>query len=120
MKLRDAIISRIKIMAKLDISEKRLPQDGRIMIKYRKDGRIKDLDFRVSTIPTLYGEKIVMRLLDKENLRLDMTKLGFEQESLTKFEERHPSALWNGSGHRAHGFRQNQHAVFFHCAPEYP
>src|SRR5499427_1249659 len=69
MKLRDAIISRVKIMAKLDISEKRLPQDGRIMIKYRKDGRIKDLDFRVSTIPTLYGEKIVMRLLDKENLR---------------------------------------------------
>jgi type IV pilus assembly protein PilB len=86
MKLRDAILSRIKIMAKLDISEKRLPQDGRIMIKYRKDGRIKDLDFRVSTIPTLYGEKIVMRLLDKENLRLDMTKLGFEQESLTKYE----------------------------------
>src|SRR6202521_6166180 len=86
LKLRDAITSRIKIMAKLDISEKRLPQDGRIIIKYRKDGKIKDLDFRVSTIPTLYGEKIVMRLLDKENLRLDMTKLGFEQESLTKFE----------------------------------
>ena len=86
LKLRDAITSRIKIMAKLDISEKRLPQDGRIMIKYRKDGKIKDLDFRVSTIPTLYGEKVVMRLLDKENLRLDMTKLGFEQESLTKFE----------------------------------
>jgi len=87
MKLRDAIISRVKIMSKLDISEKRLPQDGRIMIKYRKDGRIKDLDFRVSTIPALFGEKIVMRLLDKENLRLDMTKLGFEQESLTKFEK---------------------------------
>jgi type IV pilus assembly protein PilB len=86
MRLRDAIISRIKIMAKLDISEKRLPQDGRIMIKYRKDGKIKDLDFRVSTIPALYGEKIVMRLLDKENLRLDMTKLGFEPESLAKFE----------------------------------
>jgi type IV pilus assembly protein PilB len=86
MKLRDAITSRIKIMAKLDISEKRLPQDGRIMIKYRKDGRIKELDFRVSSVPTLHGEKIVMRLLDKENLRLDMTKLGFEQESLTKFE----------------------------------
>ena len=86
MKLRDAIISRVKIMAKLDISEKRLPQDGRIMIKYRKDNKIKDLDFRVSTIPALYGEKIVMRLLDKENLRLDMTKLGFEPESLSKFE----------------------------------
>ncbi len=86
LKLRDAITSRVKIMAKLDISEKRLPQDGRIMIKYRKDGRIKELDFRVSTVPTLFGEKIVMRLLDKENLRLDMTKLGFEPESLAKYE----------------------------------
>jgi type IV pilus assembly protein PilB len=86
LKLRDAIASRIKIMSKLDISEKRLPQDGRIMIKYRKDGRIKELDFRVSTAPTLYGEKIVMRLLDKENLRLDMTKLGFEPESLAMYE----------------------------------
>ena len=86
MKLKDAITSRIKIMSKLDISEKRLPQDGRIMIKYLKDGKKKELDFRVSTVPTLFGEKIVLRLLDKENLRLDMTKLGFEQESLTKFE----------------------------------
>jgi type IV pilus assembly protein PilB len=86
MKLKDALTSRLKIMAKLDISEKRLPQDGRIMIKFSKDGRKKELDFRVSTVPTLYGEKIVLRLLDKENLRLDMTKLGFEQESLSKFE----------------------------------
>ncbi|HKN60150.1 MAG TPA: type IV-A pilus assembly ATPase PilB [Candidatus Acidoferrales bacterium] len=86
MKLRDAMTSRIKIMSKLDISEKRLPQDGRIMIKYIRDGKKKELDFRVSTVPTLFGEKIVMRLLDKENLRLDMTKLGFEQESLSKFE----------------------------------
>jgi type IV pilus assembly protein PilB len=86
LKLKDAITSRVKIMSKLDISEKRLPQDGRIMIKYLKDGKKKELDFRVSTVPTLFGEKIVMRLLDKENLRLDMTKLGFEQESLTKFE----------------------------------
>ncbi|HEV2287641.1 MAG TPA: type IV-A pilus assembly ATPase PilB [Candidatus Acidoferrales bacterium] len=85
LKLKDAITSRIKIMSKLDISEKRLPQDGRIMIKYAKDGKKKELDFRVSTVPTLFGEKIVLRLLDKENLRLDMTKLGFEQESLDKF-----------------------------------
>jgi type IV pilus assembly protein PilB len=85
LKLKDAITSRVKIMAKLDISEKRLPQDGRIMIKYIKDGKKKELDFRVSTVPTLFGEKVVMRLLDKENLRLDMTKLGFEQESLDKF-----------------------------------
>ncbi len=86
MKLKDAMTSRIKIMSKLDISEKRLPQDGRIMIKYLRDGKKKELDFRVSTVPTLFGEKIVLRLLDKENLRLDMTKLGFEPEALAKFE----------------------------------
>jgi type IV pilus assembly protein PilB len=86
MRVKDAITSRMKIMAKLDIAEKRLPQDGRIMIKYKADGKKKELDFRVSTVPTLYGEKIVLRLLDKENLRLDMTKLGFEPESLAKFE----------------------------------
>jgi len=86
LKVKDAITSRMKIMAKLDIAEKRMPQDGRIMIKYKAEGKKKELDFRVSTVPTLYGEKIVLRLLDKENLRLDMTKLGFEQESLTKFE----------------------------------
>src|SRR5580658_3169838 len=86
MKLKDAMTSRMKIMSKLDISEKRLPQDGRIMIKYLKDGKKKELDFRVSTVPTLFGEKMVLRLLDKENLRLDMTKLGFEPEALAKFE----------------------------------
>jgi type IV pilus assembly protein PilB len=86
-KLRDAIISRVKIMAKLDISEKRLPQDGRIMIRMMHNGKKKQLDFRVSVLPTLFGEKIVMRLLDKENLRLDMTKLGFEAESLAKFQK---------------------------------
>jgi len=87
LKLKDAITSRVKIMAKLDISEKRLPQDGRIMLKMNIAGKKKQLDYRVSTLPTLFGEKIVLRLLDKENLRLDMTKLGFEQESLTKFEK---------------------------------
>ncbi len=87
MKLKDAITSRLKIMSKLDISEKRLPQDGRIMLKMNIGGRKKQLDFRVSTLPTLWGEKIVLRLLDKENLRLDMTKLGFEPESLVKFEK---------------------------------
>jgi type IV pilus assembly protein PilB len=87
LKLRDAIISRVKIMSKLDISEKRLPQDGRIMIKMMHNGKKKQLDFRVSVLPTLHGEKIVMRLLDKENLRLDMTKLGFEPESLAKLQK---------------------------------
>jgi type IV pilus assembly protein PilB len=86
LKLKDAVTSRVKIMAKLDISEKRLPQDGRIMLKMKLQGKRKELDYRVSTLPTLWGEKIVMRLLDKENLRLDMTKLGFEQESLDKFQ----------------------------------
>jgi type IV pilus assembly protein PilB len=86
MRLRDALISRIKIMSKLDISEKRLPQDGRIKIKLRSEGRSRELDFRVSTLPTLFGEKVVMRLLDKEKLMLDMTKLGFEPESLVKFK----------------------------------
>lgn len=85
-KLKDAITSRIKIMAKLDISEKRLPQDGRIMLNMRIEGKKKQLDYRVSTLPTLWGEKIVLRLLDKENLRLDMTQLGFEPESLEKFQ----------------------------------
>jgi type IV pilus assembly protein PilB len=85
-KLRDAILSRLKIMAKLDISEKRLPQDGRIKIKMKLSGKNKEMDFRVSVLPTLYGEKIVLRLLDKENLVLDMRKLGFEEESLDKFE----------------------------------
>ncbi|MFZ1917946.1 MAG: type IV-A pilus assembly ATPase PilB [Terriglobales bacterium] len=87
LKLKDAITSRLKIMSKLDISEKRLPQDGRIMLKMQIAGKKKQLDFRVSTLPTLWGEKIVLRLLDKENLRLDMTKLGFEPESLVKFEK---------------------------------
>jgi len=86
LKMRDAITSRIKIMAKLDIAEKRLPQDGRIKIRFSDNGQTKDIDFRVSCLPTLFGEKIVMRLLDKGKLMLDMTKLGFEQESLTKLE----------------------------------
>ena len=87
MKFRDAITSRIKIMSRLDIAEKRLPQDGRIKVRFRGDNdSLKEIDFRVSCLPTLFGEKIVMRLLDKDKLMLDMTKLGFESESLVKFE----------------------------------
>src|SRR5581483_5468454 len=86
MKFRDAIVSRVKIMSKLDIAEKRLPQDGRIKIRFNENGTPKEIDFRVSCLPTLFGEKIVMRLLDKDKLMLDMTKLGFESESLVKFE----------------------------------
>jgi type IV pilus assembly protein PilB len=86
MKFRDAITSRVKIMAKLDIAEKRLPQDGRIKIRFSDNGNTKEIDFRVSCLPTLFGEKIVMRLLDKDKLMLDMTRLGFEPESLRRFE----------------------------------
>ncbi len=86
LKFREAIASRIKIMAKLDIAEKRLPQDGRIKIRFNENGQPKEIDFRVSCLPTLFGEKIVMRLLDKDKLMLDMTKLGFETESLARFE----------------------------------
>jgi type IV pilus assembly protein PilB len=86
MKFRDAITSRIKIMSKLDIAEKRLPQDGRIKIRFANDGATKEIDFRVSCLPTLFGEKIVLRLLDKDKLMLDMTKLGFEPDSLKKLE----------------------------------
>jgi type IV pilus assembly protein PilB len=86
LKLKDAITSRLKIMAKLDISEHRLPQDGRIKIKMKLQGKAKEMDYRVSVLPTLFGEKLVLRLLDKDNLVLDMTRLGFEAESLIKFE----------------------------------
>lgn len=79
-----AIASRIKIMSKLDIAEKRRPQDGRIKVRY-KGG--KDMDFRVSVLPTIWGEKVVMRLLDKSSLQLDMTKLGFEPEDMVIFKE---------------------------------
>jgi len=84
MKLRNAITSRIKIMSELDIAERRLPQDGRIKLKM---GRGKEMDYRVSVLPTLFGEKIVMRLLDKSNLQLDMTKLGFEPRQLEVFQD---------------------------------
>ena len=87
MRLKESIASRLKILSKLDIAEKRLPQDGRIKLKMKLAGKLKELDYRVSTLPTLHGEKIVMRLLDKDNLMLDMTKLGFEKSSLKRFEE---------------------------------
>ena len=82
MKLKNAITSRLKIMSKLDIAERRLPQDGRIKLKM---GNKKEMDYRVSVLPTLFGEKVVLRLLDKSNLQLDMTKLGFEEKALTDF-----------------------------------
>ena len=85
-RVRETVTTRIKIMANLDIAERRLPQGGRIKIRIRQDERVRDLDFRVSCLPTLWGEKIVLRLLDKANLMLDMTRLGFEAESLRRFQ----------------------------------
>lgn len=83
MKLKNAISSRLKIMASLDIAERRLPQDGRIKLKY---GKGQDMEYRVSVLPTLFGEKVVLRLLDKSNLQLDMTKLGFDEKQLKEFQ----------------------------------
>ena len=84
MKMRNAIVSRVKIMAKLDIAERRMPQDGRIKLKM---GKNREMDYRVSVLPTLFGEKVVMRLLDKSNLQLDMTKLGFDDHQIVDFKE---------------------------------
>ncbi len=81
---RDAVVSRIKIMSRLDIAERRLPQDGHIKMKLQ-DGRV--IDLRVSTLPTLFGEKVVMRILDKSNLKFDLAKLGMEQQALKLFLE---------------------------------
>ncbi len=82
-KLKNALISRLKIMSRLDIAERRLPQDGRIKLKL---GKGREMDFRVSVLPTLFGEKVVLRLLDKSNLQLDMTKLGFDPQPLVDFK----------------------------------
>ena len=84
LRLKNAIISRLKIMAKLDIAERRLPQDGHIKLKL---GGGHDVDLRVSVLPTIFGEKVVLRLADKSDLKLDMTKLGFEKEALAQFKE---------------------------------
>src|SRR5207237_1461789 len=79
-RLEAAILSRIKIMASLDIAERRLPQDGRIKLRYSR----REIDFRVSVLPTIFGEKAVLRILDKESLKLDLTQLGFDDGSLTQ------------------------------------
>ncbi|OGQ83023.1 MAG: type IV-A pilus assembly ATPase PilB [Deltaproteobacteria bacterium RIFCSPLOWO2_12_FULL_60_19] len=83
-RLKNAMVSRIKVMASLDIAERRLAQDGRIKLK---SARGQELDIRVSVLPTLFGEKVVMRLLDKSNLQLDMSKLGFDEQNLKDFKE---------------------------------
>ena len=84
LRLKNALVSRLKIMSSLDIAERRLPQDGRIKLKL---GKGREMDFRVSVLPTMYGEKVVLRLLDKSNLQLDMTKLGFDVKPLEDFQK---------------------------------
>ena len=83
LRMKNAIVSRIKIMSQLDIAERRLPQDGRFLIRMGD----REVDFRVSVMPTFYGEKVVLRLLDKAKLQLDMTKLGFESDDLERFQQ---------------------------------
>jgi type IV pilus assembly protein PilB len=84
LRLRNAIVSRLKIMSELDIAERRLPQDGRIKLVLWRE---KEVDFRVSILPTLFGEKVVLRILDKSNLQLDMTQLGFAEKQLSEFKD---------------------------------
>jgi len=86
LKLKDPLTSRVKILAKLNIAERRLPQDGRIKLRVNMGGKQKVIDYRVSILPTLFGEKIVLRLLDSDKLMLDLTKLGFEPESLVRWD----------------------------------
>ena len=88
MKFKNPVISRIKILSNMDIAEKRLPQDGRIKVRVKlENGNKKDVDMRVSSVPTLFGEKIVVRILDRGMLRLDLTELGFEKQSLESFQK---------------------------------
>lgn len=88
MKFKNPVISRVKILSNLDIAEKRLPQDGRLKMRVRlgEDQR-KEVDMRISSVPTIFGEKIVSRILDRENLQLDLSKLGFEKKTLDIFQE---------------------------------
>ena len=88
LKFKNPVISRVKILSNMDIAEKRLPQDGRIKMKVRlENGGRKEVDMRISAIPTIFGEKIVSRILDRQMLNLDLTELGFEEESLEKFQQ---------------------------------
>ena len=107
-RLQAAIISRVKIMAKLDIAERRLPQDGRIKLKISD----KEIDFRVSTIPTLFGESLVMRILDRESLILDLEQLGFPEEISAQYHQliRQPYGMILVTG--PYGKRQNLHTLY--------
>ncbi len=102
------LIARIKILAGMDIAEKRRPQDGRILIKVSG----KKMDMRVSTLPSIFGEKAVLRLLDQDNERIGIEKLGFEHDQAEKTETGDNSSPWNYPGHRSHGKRKINDPLF--------
>ena len=112
MNLKNKVTSRLKLIAGIDIAERRLPQDGRIKTKIDTSTLKKVVDMRVSSLPTIHGEKIVIRILDKDQLKLDMTQLGFEPLSLQKFEKNIKEPLGDHPGHRADRLGQDQHPVF--------
>ena len=112
MKMRDAITSRIKIMAKLDIAEKRLPQDGRIKIRFADNGHSKDIDFRVSCLPTLFGEKIVMRLARQRQADARHDEARLRDRVADEVRSGHPEAVGHGARDRPDRQRQDEHALF--------
>ena len=109
VKIKNAVTSRIKIMSGLDIAERRLPQDGRIKLKL---GKKKEIDFRVSTVPCLFGERTVLRLLDKSNLQVDMTKLGFDEEVLKDFMSALDKPYRDDPGYRPYRQRKDDNTLF--------
>jgi type II secretory ATPase GspE/PulE/Tfp pilus assembly ATPase PilB-like protein len=102
-----AIVSRVKVIGKMDIAEKRLPQEGRVRIV--AEGR--EIDLRVSSMPTLLGEKLVVRVLDKSNLHVEMDQLGLRDEALTAWSSGAPPAARDGARHGADGQRQDDDAL---------
>ena len=108
VKLNSRITARLKVMAQLDIAEKRIPQDGRIKLNISKT---KQIDFRVSTLPTLFGEKVVLRILDASAAKLGIDKLGYEEDQKGLFHGGDPEALRHGAGHRPHRLRQDGQPV---------
>ena len=106
--IKDKLASRIKVISRLDISEKRIPQDGRMKLKIGPD---RVIDFRVSTLPTLFGEKIVIRILDPSSARLGIDALGYDARRKRTTDASHRPSLRHGAGHRPHGLGQDRVAV---------
>ena len=106
-RLLGAILSRVKILAKLDIAERRRTQDGRIKVTVGE----KELDLRVSVIPTNHGQSVVMRILDKDSIKVGLRQLGFSEDDYQKVQEPHPAAQWDHPGDRADGVRQDDVAL---------